>query len=137
MRSPKDGVVRCLGLTLLVLALLGPIVWAWYVTWGIVVTAPSAAGRLRNALIVISTFWAFAGLTSVHNIYLRLLHTFFLNDLLLVAVLAAAVIVPLGQFASLRPGWPRLPRFTRGPGDGDAPGGLLGDGVLVGAGGGS
>ena len=134
MRSPKDGVVRCLGLTLLVLALLGPIVWAWYVTWGIVVTAPSAAGRLRNALIVISTFWAFAGLTSVHNIYLRLLHTFFLNDLLLVAVLAAAVIVPLGQFASLRPGWPRLPRFTRGPGDGDAPGGLLGDGVLVGAG---
>jgi alpha-1,6-mannosyltransferase len=137
MRSPKDGVVRCLGLTLLVLALLGPIVWAWYVTWGIVVTAPSAAGRLRNALIVISTFWAFAGLTSVHNIYLRLLHTFFLNDLLLVAVLAAAVIVPLGQFASLRPGWPRLPRFSGGPGDGDAPGGLLGDGVLVGAGGGS
>ena len=121
MRSPQDGVVRCLGLTLLVLALLGPIVWAWYVTWGSS-CAPSAAGRLRTALIVISTFWVFAGVTSMHNIYLRLLHTFFLNDLLLVAVLAAAVIVPLGQFASLRPGWPRLPRFTRGPGDGDVSG---------------
>ena len=134
LRSPRDGVVRNLGLTLLVLALLGPIVWAWYVTWGIVVTAPAAVGRLRSALIVVSTFWAFAGLTSVHNVYMRTLHTFFVNDLLLVAVLAVAVIVPLGQFASLRSGWPRLPRFTRGPGDGDAPGGLLGEGVLAGAG---
>ena len=43
-RAPQDGVVRCLGLTLLVLALLGPIVWAWYVTWGVVVVAPAAAG---------------------------------------------------------------------------------------------
>ena len=34
LRAPEDGVVRCLGLTLLVLALLGPIVWSWYVTWG-------------------------------------------------------------------------------------------------------
>ena len=134
LRSPRDGVVRNLGLTLLVLALLGPIVWAWYVTWGIVVTAPAAVGRLRSALIVVSTFWAFAGLTSVHNVYMRTLHTFFVNDLLLIAVLAAAVIVPLGQFASLPSGWRRLPRFTRGPGDGDASGGLLGDGVLAGAG---
>ena len=70
MRSPRDGVVRCLGLTLLVLALLGPIVWSWYVTWGVVVLAPAAVGRLRTALIVISTFWAFAGVTSVHNIYM-------------------------------------------------------------------
>ena len=68
---PQDGVVRCLGLTLLVLALLGPIVWAWYVTWGVIVLAPAAIGRLRTALIVISTFWAFAGLTAVHGIYMR------------------------------------------------------------------
>ena len=32
-----------------------------------------------------------------------------MNDLLLVAVLAAAVIVPLGQFASRRPGGPVCP----------------------------
>ena len=70
LSSPREGVVRCLGLTLLVLALLGPIVWAWYVTWGVIVVAPAAAGRLRTALIVISTFWAFAGVTSVHGIYM-------------------------------------------------------------------
>ena len=45
---------------------------------------------------MISTFWAFAGLTSVHNIYLRFLHTFVLTDLLLVAMLAAVAITPLG-----------------------------------------
>ena len=110
MRSPRDGVVLCLGLTLLVLALSGPIVWSWYVTWGIVVLAPAAYGRLRMALIVISTFWAFAGLTSVHNIYMRMLHTFFVTDLLLVALLLAVAIMPIGQFAAVN-GRARLPAF--------------------------
>ena len=132
LRSPRDGVVCCLGITLLVLALLGPIVWAWYVTWGVVVLAPAAAGRLRTALIVISTFWAFAGVTSVHGVYMRLLHTSVLTDLLLLAALLALALMPLGQFASARP---RLPRLRPGPGDDSASRGpLLGDGVLSGAG---
>ncbi len=138
LRSPQDGVVRCLGLTLLVLALLGPIVWAWYVTWGLVVLAPAAAGRLRTALIVISTFWAFAGVTSVHNIYMRLIHTSVLTDLFLVALLLAVALMPLGQFAATRPDRPRLPRWRPGPGDGTTTRGpLLGDGVLAGAGAGA
>ena len=112
LRSPEDGVVRCLGLTLLVLALLGPIVWAWYVTWGVIVVAPAAVGRLRTALIVISTFWAFAGTTAVHGIYMRLLHTFVLTDLLLVAMLLAVAIMPLALFVSGRRA--QLPRLTRG-----------------------
>ncbi len=110
LRSPEDGVVRCLGLTLLVLALLGPIVWAWYVTWGVIVVAPAAIGRLRTALIVISTFWAFAGVTAVHGIYMRLLHTFVVTDLLLFAMLLAVAIMPLAQFASGRRA--QLPRLT-------------------------
>jgi hypothetical protein len=132
LRSPRDGVVRCLGITLLVLALLGPIVWAWYVTWGLVVLAPAAAGRLRTALIVLSTFWAFAGVTSVHNVYMRLLHTFVLTDLLLVAGLLALALMPLAQFAPMRP---RLTGLRPGPGDDSAsrdP--LLGDGVPAGVG---
>ena len=102
--------VRCLGLTLLVLALLGPIVWAWYVTWGVIVLAPAAVGRLRTALIVISTFWAFVGMTAVHGIYLRMFHTFVLTDLLLVAMLLAVALAPLGQFAGGRQA--RLPRLA-------------------------
>ena len=109
LRSPDDGVVRCLGLTLLVLALLGPIVWSWYVTWGVVVLAPVALGRLRTTLIVISTFWAFVGMTAVHGIYMRLLHTFVLTDLLLIAMLLGTAIMPLGQFTAGRDRV-RLPR---------------------------
>ena len=131
LRSPEDGVVRCLGLTLLVLALLGPIVWAWYVTWGVVVSAPAAAGRLRTALIVISTFWAFAGMTAVHGIYMRMLHTFVLTDLLLVAMLLATAILPLGQFTSGK-GRARLPRLT--PGSGLLAGAGAGTGAGAGAG---
>ena len=112
LRSPQDGVVRCLGLSLLVLALLGPIVWAWYVTWGVIVVAAAAVGRLRSALIVISTFWAFAGMTAVHGIYMSLLHTFVLTDLLLVAMLLAVAITPLGQFTPVRRA--HLPRLTPG-----------------------
>jgi hypothetical protein len=123
-RSPQEGVVRNLGLALLCLALLGPIVWAWYVTWGIVVLAAVAVGRLRRAVIVISTFWAFAGVTSMHGIYMRLIHTFVLPDLLLVAMLLAVAITPLGQFTSVRPRLPRLPRLSP-PGEGN--------GVLAGA----
>jgi alpha-1,6-mannosyltransferase len=112
LRAPRDGVVLCLGLTLLVLALLGPIVWAWYVTWGVIVVAPAAVGRLRTAVIVISTFWAFAGTTAIHGVYMRLLHTFVLTDMLLVAMLLAVAIMPLGQLASGRRA--QLPRLTPG-----------------------
>ena len=128
--------VLCLGLTLLVLALLGPIVWSWYVTWGIVVLAPAAYGRLRTALIVISTFWAFAGMTSVHNIYLRMLHTFFVTDLLLVAMLLAVAIMPLGQFSAVSR-LARPVRLSRGDDDGTQRGPRLGGGVLTGAGAGA
>jgi len=125
LRAPQEGLVRNLGLTLLCLALLGPVVWAWYVTWGVVVLGAVAAGRLRSAVIVISTFWAFAGVTSLHGVYMRLLHTFVLPDLLLVAMLLAVAITPLGQFGTARPRLPRLPRLSP-PQDGN--------GVLAGAG---
>ena len=82
------------------LALLGPIVWSWYVTWGVIVLAPAAVGRLRTASIVISTFWAFVGVTAVHGIYMRMLHTFVLTDLLLIAMLLAVAITPIGQFTA-------------------------------------
>jgi alpha-1,6-mannosyltransferase len=109
IRAPRDGVVRNLGLTLLVLALLGPIVWAWYVTWGVVVLAAVAGRRMRTVVVAISTFWAFAGVTAIHGVYMRLLHTFAVTDLLLVAALLAIAIAPLPQFGSLKA---RLPKIT-------------------------
>ena len=53
-RSPRIGLVRALGLSLLAFALLGPVLWAWYATWGLVLLAPVATGRLRRAIIAIT-----------------------------------------------------------------------------------
>jgi hypothetical protein len=100
--------VRCLGLALLFLALLSPVVWAWYVTWGVVVLATVAGGRLRTGVIVISSFWAFAGVTSIHDVFMRIVHTFVLPDLLLGAALLAITIVPLSQFGGVKPKLPRI-----------------------------
>ena len=88
--------------------------WAWYVTWGIVVLAAVAAGRMRTVVIAVSAFWAFAGVTSIHGIFQRLIHTFALTDLLLVAALLAIAIAPLAQFGTSRPRLPRI-RPDAGP----------------------
>ena len=61
---------------------------------------------------MISTFWAFVGMMAVHGIYMRFLHTFVLTDLLLVAMLLAVAITPLGQFKGGRR--VHLPRLTTG-----------------------
>jgi alpha-1,6-mannosyltransferase len=136
LRAPLEGTVRNLGLTLLILALLGPIVWSWYVTWGIVVLAAVAApyGRLRSALVVISTFWAFAGVTSVHGVAVSMFRTSIFSDLLLLAALLAVAIAPLGQFAFDRISRPPLARPNPpGLGGGNRPSRLAGAGAVMAA----
>jgi hypothetical protein len=98
IRAPIDGVTRNLGITLLVLAILSPILWAWYVTWGILVVAPAASGRLRTTIIFISTFEVFVGAASVLGMFRTLNHAGVLPDLALAAALVAVAIVPLNQW---------------------------------------
>ena len=102
LRSPVEGVNRCLGMALLAVALLGPILWAWYATWGILVLAPALAlsGRLRKFVIGIVIFETFVGVTSLLGAALSLDHAGVFPDLLLLAFILAIAIVPLGQFRS-------------------------------------
>jgi hypothetical protein len=100
--SPQRGVERCLGMTLLVLALLGPVVWAWYVTWGVVVLAPALVGRLRTVVMFLITYWTVLGATKIRTLFVTLAHTSMLLDLMLIAALAALAIVPLGLFHQRR-----------------------------------
>ena len=112
LRSPKTGLVRGLGLTLLVLAILGPILWAWYLTWGLVVLAVVATGRLRRWVIVLSVAGAFIGVAAVSGMTKVVLDAGVLDDLLLMLSLAAATLVP-----TLRIGWRRSacsPSFASG-----------------------
>jgi alpha-1,6-mannosyltransferase len=102
VRVPQDGLTRNLGLSLLVLALLSPILWAWYVTWGILVLAPAATGRLRTAIIILGTFEIFVGAAPVRTMVGGLANPGILPDLVLAAALVAIAIVPLNQLGSAR-----------------------------------
>jgi hypothetical protein len=112
-RSPRDGVTRNLGLTLLALALLSPILWSWYVTWGLLILAAVATGRLRTALIVIAGVETFFDLASVRGILIGIGHAGVLEDIVLLAALTAIAIVPLNQMHTAR----RRRGSTPSPGD--------------------
>jgi hypothetical protein len=77
---------------------LGPILWAWYITWGLIVLAPAASRKLRLALVAVSTFELFVGASSVRGFYQTLVSAGLLATLVLAAALLAVAIVPLAQF---------------------------------------
>jgi alpha-1,6-mannosyltransferase len=101
LRSTDSTIPRNLGLTLLIVALLGPILWGWYVTWGIVVLAPAATGTLRRIVILISTVEVLIAASSVKNILTEVFSSGIFPDLTLVAAILAIAILPLGQFGRL------------------------------------
>jgi len=61
-RSDRIGVPAAIGWTLLALALLGPVVWPWYETWGLVFLAVAATQSTptRWVVLVLSAVGCFA-----------------------------------------------------------------------------
>jgi len=86
-----------LGLALLVLALLGPILWAWYLTWGFVVLAAVAVGRLQRVVIVLAIVETFLGVSALKGMAETLWDSGVLLDLLLVVGIVAVMVVPLSH----------------------------------------
>jgi hypothetical protein len=77
------------------LAFLGPILWPWYLMWGLLVLAPVATGGLRRAVVVITVIETLIGASAVSGMVHSYLHLGILNDILVVAGLAAVILVPL------------------------------------------
>jgi hypothetical protein len=61
-RSERIGSLQALGVTLLLVVGLGPVVQPWYLSWGLVLLAPVATGRLKSLIIGLSVASAFIGL---------------------------------------------------------------------------
>ncbi len=97
-QSPRLGDLRALGLALLLLALLGPVLWAWYLTWGLVVLAPVATGLLRRAVVWLSIAETLVGASSVMHMLGAFAHKGALTDVMVVlgigAVTFAAMCAP-------------------------------------------
>jgi hypothetical protein len=98
LRSDRIGALRAMGLSLLVIVALGPVVQPWYLSWGLVVLAPVATGKVRTLIVGSSIAAAFIGLPAGR----QLLSGLFRADPLTVAVALLACLailtVPLSPF---------------------------------------
>ncbi len=116
--SPRLGPSCALGLSLLALALLGPILWPWYLLWGLVVLSTQILGpRLRAGLITVTIAGTFVGTTSVARIGEAVAQAGILNDLLLTIGMVAVAAMPLRGSALRSPNavgtihqWTKKPR---------------------------
>ena len=108
-RSPRLGDLWALGSTMLLLALLSPVLWAWYLTWGLVVLAPVASRRVRGVLVGLGIAESLVGASSVLGILRSLGHDGALPDVMVVVGIAAMTIAALcAPFEARRTKWPGL-----------------------------
>ncbi|HEY1651847.1 MAG TPA: polyprenol phosphomannose-dependent alpha 1,6 mannosyltransferase MptB [Acidimicrobiales bacterium] len=96
----RMGLLMALGITMLAFVVLGPVVQPWYLTWGIIIVAPVATGRMLYAILGLSTVAPFIGLTGGADLLSQLVHTDPASMVLAVMVLWAVAIVPLGDWTT-------------------------------------
>jgi hypothetical protein len=63
-RSDRIGLPAALGWTLFAVAVLGPVVWPWYETWGLALVAVTAGTATRRVVFVVSAVGCFATIPS-------------------------------------------------------------------------
>ncbi len=116
LRSNRIGWLKAMGVTCLLVTVLGPVIQPWYLSWGLILLAPVATGKLRSLLIALSVASAMIGLPGGRNLAYDLLHT---DPLTVAAALLACLFVltvPLTPIGVRR----RLP-WRGGPGPDQEP----------------
>jgi hypothetical protein len=122
LRSDRIGYLRAMGLTMLLIVALGPVVQPWYLSWGLVLLAPVATGKVRTLIVGLSIASAFIGLPGGK----QLVSDLFNADPLAVAVALLACLailtVPLTPFdrEQLLPRWRRRHHDGGGPDDAES-----------------
>jgi len=101
--SNRRGEVEALGWSLLLFAVLGPVVWPWYETWGVVVLAVVAERWTLRLVVALSTVACFADLPPA-----RLLGA---PDLGLTVICWLVLVAAVAAYATVR----LTPAFRGGP----------------------
>jgi alpha-1,6-mannosyltransferase len=96
----RMGMLRAMGISMLMFVVLGPVVQPWYLTWGILLMAPVLTGRVRTFALGISMVAPFIGLTGGASLLNQLVHTNPMDMVIAVAVLWGVVMVPLGRWTT-------------------------------------
>jgi hypothetical protein len=106
--SDRVGTLKAMGVTLLAVVLLGPVDQPWYLSWGLVLLAPVAVGRLRSVVIGLSIFTAFLELPGATQLLADLVHGDPLSIALTLLWLLVILTVPLAAWEQHRSDVARL-----------------------------
>jgi alpha-1,6-mannosyltransferase len=98
INSDRIGTLKAVGLTLLLFVVLGPVVQPWYLSWGLILLAPVALGRLRQLIIGLSMVTAFIELPGGARLVNSLIHG---DPLLIVLTLLGILMVLTVPLAAL------------------------------------
>ncbi len=96
----RMGMLRAIGMSMLMFVILGPVVQPWYLTWGIILMAPVLTGRIRYLALALSMVAPFIGLTGGASLLNQLVHTNPFSMVVAVAVLYGIVMMPLGRWTT-------------------------------------
>ena len=99
--SDRIGELNAIGLTLMFFVILGPVVQPWYLTWGLVLLAPVAEGKIRTTLIALSVISPFVGLPGAHTLVVELVHADPIVIAITLLALLCFVIAPLGRWTAI------------------------------------
>ncbi len=98
--ADRLGWLRALGLSLLALVLLGPVVQPWYLTWGLLLLAPIALGRLRTMVMTLSVVSPFVGLPGGRDLLRGIVHAPMIETAIVLFLLWALLGAPLGRWTA-------------------------------------
>ena len=101
--SDRIGTLKALGITLLLFVALGPVVQPWYLSWGLILLAPVALGRLRSLIIGLSMVTAFIELPGGSNLVHSLVHGDPLLIVLTLLWILVVLTVPLASWERREP----------------------------------
>jgi alpha-1,6-mannosyltransferase len=100
LRSDRVGALRAMGISMLLFVVLGPVVQPWYLTWGVVLLAPVAVGKLRAVLVAVSALSPFIGLPGGRTLLDELIHYNPVAVAAALLVLLGVLLAPIGRWSS-------------------------------------
>jgi alpha-1,6-mannosyltransferase len=98
LTSRRHSWVRALGLSLIVLVVLGPVVQPWYFVWGIALLSATYVGRQHFWMLLMSIIGPFAGLPGGRDLVTGLAHSNVILIATAILVLGGVLVVPMGHW---------------------------------------
>jgi alpha-1,6-mannosyltransferase len=96
--ADRIGWLKALGFSLVAIVVLGPVVQPWYLTWGLLLLAPIAVGRVRTAVIALSVVSPFVGLPGGEDLLKGIVSAPMVETGLVLFLLWALLGAPLGKW---------------------------------------